>query len=341
MNGRCLAKLAAVLAVVLFTLGLAACQRQATDADGSGPARTPWGEPNLQGVWTYKTITPLQRPRELAGKEVLTDEEAANYEREENLRLNRDLVDPAKGGAIYPPESQGGVVPYNDFWYDRGTEVIASNRTSLIVDPPDGRLPPLTPEAQRIADATPPREDQRGRPFADSHEDRPLSERCLMMGNPVPMLSGAYNNNVQLFQTPGYVVLLNEMIHDIRIIPLDGRPPFPGHVRQWLGDSRGRWEGNALVVETTNFTDKRSFRGSSENMSLVERFTRVDADTIAYEFTVNDADTWTEPWTVGFPLTKIQEEIYEYACHEGNYGITGVLGGARTDDKASEQAVKQ
>ena len=327
MSDRLVVSMAAAVMVSLVPVTVAGQGATPTDL------RTAWGAPDLQGIWTYKTITPLERPAELAGKRVLTDEEAAAYEREENQRLNRDLIDPAKGGYIYAPESEGGVIPYNDFWYDRGTQVIETRQTSLIIDPADGRLPPLTPEAQRRADAAPPREDQRGRPHADSYVDRPLSERCLLMGNAAPMLSGAYNNNVQLFQAPGYVVLLNEMIHDTRIIPLDGRPHLPGHVRSWLGDSRGRWEGDALVVETKNFSGKRSFRGSSESMSLVERFTRVDADTVAYEFTVSDATTWTRPWTVGFPLSRMQGEIYEYACHEGNYSIAGVLGGARADEK--------
>ena len=327
MGDRFIVSVAAVTIVSLAPLTAA--------GQGSTPAefRTGWGDPDLQGAWTYKTITPLERPAELAGKPVLTDEEAAVFEREENQRLNRDLIDPAKGGYIYAPESEGGVVPYNDFWYDRGTEVIETRQTSLIVEPPDGRMPPLTPEAQRKADAAPPREDQRGRPRADSYVDRPLSERCLLMGNASPMLSGAYNNNVQVFQAPGYVVLLNEMIHDVRIIPLDGRPHLPGHIRSWLGDSRGRWEGDTLVVETKNFTGKRSFRGSSESMNVVERFTRVDADTVAYAFTINDAPTWTQPWTVEFPLSEMEDVLYEYACHEGNYSIAGVLGGAREDEK--------
>ena len=323
--------LAAAIVIVSLVPVWVAGQGGAPTADTAN-LRTGWGDPDLQGVWTYKTITPLERPAELADKRVLTDEEAAIFEREENQRLNRDLIDPTKGGYIYAPESEGGVIPYNDFWYDRGTEVIETRQTSLIVDPVDGLLPSLTPEAQRQADAAPPREDQRGRPRADSYVDRPLSERCLLMGNASPMLSGAYNNNVQVFQTPGYVVLLNEMIHDTRIIPLDGRPHLPGHVRSWLGDSRGHWEGDTLVVETTNFSEKRSFRGSSESMTLVERFRRIDADTVAYEFTVDDAPTWTRPWTVAFPLSRMQDEIYEYACHEGNYSIAGVLGGARADE---------
>ena len=331
MNDRVLASIAAV-AIVLLLPVTAAGQGGAPTASATD-FRTAWGDPDLQGTWTYKTITPLERPAELAGKQVLTDEEAAVFEREENQRLNRDLIDPAKGGYIYAPESEGGVIPYNDFWYDRGTQVIETRQTSLIVDPPDGQMPPLTPEAQRRAEAAPPREDQRGRPHADSYTDRPLSERCLLMGNASPMLSGGYNNNVQLFQAQGYVVLLNEMIHDIRIIHLDGRPHLPAHVRSWLGDSRGRWEGDTLVVETKNFSGKRSFRGSSESMNVVERFTRVDADTVAYAFTVDDPPTWTRPWTVELPLSSMEGEIYEYACHEGNYSIVGVLGGARADEK--------
>ena len=331
--------LAAVFAVWLAPVPVAG-QAPTAAAKTWTPPRTPDGRPDLEGNWTYKNITPLERPSELAGKQVLTDEEAESFEQAENRRQNRDLIDPAKGGAgIYPP---GGVVPYNEFWYDRGARMVGSKRTSLIVDPPDGRLPPLTPEAQKRAstrDTNPP-EDQLGRPLADSYETRPLSERCIMMGNPVPMLSGPYNNNVQLVQGPGHVAILNEMIHEQRIVPLDGRPHLPQNIRLWLGDSRGHWEGDTLVVETTNF-GKASFRGSSQNMHLVERFTRVSADTIDYQFTVDDAATWTRPWTAAFSLTKIPEQIYEYACQEGNYGIVGVLGGARADDKAAAKTGKK
>jgi hypothetical protein len=305
------------------------------------PPRTPDGQPDLQGTWNYATITPLERPRELAGKQVLTDEEAANFEVEQNRRENRDLIDPAKGGSVYPP---GGVVPYNEFWYDRGTKVIAAKRTSLIVDPSDGRIPPLTPEGQRRegAFAAGQRESQLGHPRADSFEDRSLTERCILGFNAgPPMLPSAYNNNVQLLQTPGYVVILNEMIHDARIIPLDGRPHLRQHIRQWMGDSRGRWEGHTLVVDTANFSRETSFRGSSANMHLVERFTRVDADTITYEFTVDDPTTWTRPWTAAVPMTKTQGQIYEYACHEGNYGMFGILTGARAEEKAAEEPARK
>ena len=297
------------------------------------PPRTPWGEPDLQGVWDYRTITPLERPGDLGEKAVLSDEEAASFEREENRRQNRDLIDPAKGGLNYPA---GGVVPYNEFWYDRGNSLVGSGRTSLVVDPPTGRLPRLTPEGQKIADASAAeqRETQAGRPRADSYQDRPLSERCLSFGGTVPMLPGAYNNNVQIVQTSGFVAILNEMIHEHRIVLLDGRPHLDQHVRQWLGDSRGHWEGNTLVVDTTNFSPKTDFRGSGAGLHVIERFTRVGPDTLQYEFTVYDPTMWTRPWTAMIPMKKSAERMYEYACHEGNHSIVGVLSGARLDEQA-------
>jgi hypothetical protein len=296
------------------------------------PPRTLDGQPDLQGVWDYRTITPLERPAALGEKEFFTAEEAANFEREENQRQNRDLIDPAKGGIQYPP---GGVIPYNEFWYDRGDTSTASRRTSLMVDPPDGRLPPRTPDGQKRADAraAAQREDQLGRPKADSYEDRPLPERCLLGFNSgPPMAPGAYNNNVQIFQTAGYVALLNEMVHDIRLVPMDGRPH--GNIRQWLGESRGRWDGDTLVVDTTNFHRGTSLAGSTATMHLVERFTRIDAGMLLYEFTVNDPSTWTKPWTAQLSMKKSQDQIYEYACHEGNYAMLNMLAGARTREKA-------
>src|SRR6266704_5626695 len=215
--------------------------------------RTPWGHPDLQGVWDYRTITPLERPRALSGKQFLTDDEAATFEREENRRQNRDLIDPEKGGLQYPP---GGVVPDNEFWYDRGNTVVGSRRTSLIVDPPDGLLPPLTPEGKKRAEAgaAEDRETPLGHPRADSYEDRPLSERCILSAGTLPILPGPYNNNIQVIQGAGYVTILNEMIHEHRIIPLDRRPHLAPNVRQWLGDSRGHWAGDTLVIDTTNFS---------------------------------------------------------------------------------------
>ena len=347
MSRRCFAVISTTITVVALAPVFAAAQSANTPA----PPRTPWGQPDLQGVWDFRTITSLERPSDLVGKQVLTDEEAANYEALENRRQNRDLVDPKKGGALYPPESEGGVVPYNEFWYDRGTTVVEDKRTSLIVDPPDGRLPPLRPgTAEQVGSAG---EDLPGhRPVryraggigADGPEDRGLGERCLLGFNSgPPMIPSAYNNNMQLFQTAAYVVILNEMVHDARIVPLDRRPHLPEDVRQWMGDARGHWDGDTLVVETTSFTDRTpSFNptitsgvGSGETLTLTERFRRVDADTLLYEYTVDDPATYTRPFTVGIPMRKSELPIFEYACHEGNYGMVGMLAGARAEEKAA------
>src|SRR5688572_361940 len=289
------------------------------------PPRTAWGEPELQGTWDFATITPLERPKELAGKDVLTSEEAAEFERRTLQQRNPDRRD---GGA----QADVGRA-YNEFWWDYGSKVVGTKRTSLIVDPPDGRVPPLAPEGQKRADA---RSVARQRP-AIGPEDRNLWERCIMGGNAgPPMVPGPYNNIVQVFQTPGYVVIFNEMINDARIVPLDGRPHLPKNIRQWRGDSRGRWEGNTLVVDTTNFGEETNFRGASAGLHLVERFTRVAADTLLYEFTVDDPRTWTKPWSVAIPMTKTEDQIFEYACHEGNYGMFNILAGARAEEKAAE-----
>ncbi len=289
------------------------------------PPRTPDGQPDLQGIWTNATITPLERPPELAGKPFLTEKEAAEYEKEVRQRSNTDRRN--------VPAEVDVSLAYNDAWYDRGTKVVGTRRTSLIVDPQDGRVPPLTPAAQkRIAEA---REHARQHP-ADGPEDRSLPERCLVWPTAgPPMLPSFYNNTYQIVQAPGYVAILVEMIHDVRIIPLDGRPHVPQNVREWLGDSRGHWEGNTLVVDTTNFTDKTRFRGATANMHLTERFTRIDADTILYRFTVDDPETFTKPWTAEVPLRKSQGPIFEYACHEGNYAMTDMLRGARADEEKS------
>ena len=314
-----------------------------------GPLRTAWGDPDLQGVWDFRTITPMERPAELAGKALLTAEEAAGFEARENRRQNRDLVDPEQGGAIYPPASEGGVVPYNEFWYDRGSALAAGGRTSLIVDPPDGRLPPLVPGAPRqgravsadVAGARPVR-FRSGGIGADGPEDRALGERCLLGFNAgPPVIPSAYNNTLQVLQTPDHVVILHEMIHDARIVPLDGRRHLPRSIRQWLGDSRGRWEGDTLVIETTNFTDKtasfnptiQSAAGTGATLHLVERLTRVDAGTLHYEFTVDDPHTFTRPFTGVIPMTTADGPLFEYACHEGNYGMFNLLAGARVQER--------
>ena len=292
------------------------------------PPRTPDGQPDLQGIWSFATITPLERPSELAGKQVLTDDEAA------------ELQEQAAQSRIDRAPREGDPGTYNQFWFDRGTKVVATKRTSLIVDPPDGRIPPLTPEAQQREAAR--AAVLRGRP--SSYEDRGLSERCIVRPwSGPPITPGNYNNNVQLFQAPGYVVIFLEQNHDARIVPLDGRPHLGQRIRQFLGNSRGRWEGNTLVVDTTNFTDhvgKSNFRGSGGNMHLVERFTRTDADTLNYEFTVDDPTSFTKPWTAVLPMTKSQGEIYEYACHEGNYTIANILHAARAEDRAAAEEVK-
>jgi hypothetical protein len=301
--------------------------------------RTADGQPDLQGVWDFRTITPMERPVALGTKEFFTEEEAAIWERDENRRQDRDQIDPETGGLQYP---RGGVVPYNEFWYDRGNKVVGTKRTSLIVDPPNGRLPEMTPDGKKRADlrAAEQRETQLGRPHADSWEDRPLQERCIVGLNAgPPMHPGAYNNNFQLFQTPQYVVILNEMVHDTRVVPLDGRPH--GHIRQWKGDSRGHWEGNTLVVDTINFKRETSLPNSSANIHLVERFTRTDPNTLLYEFTVEDPTTWTRPWTAVVPMRKSEDLVYEYACHEGNYAMASILAGARAAEKAAEEAAKK
>ena len=282
------------------------------------------GHPDLQGVWNFSTITPLERPAEFDGKEFLTDEEARQYEARIALRSNRDNREPSAEADV------SGA--YNEFWWDRGVHAARVNgrtRTSLIVVPADGHLPALTPEGQTRAAA---RAEARRLHPADGPEDRSLGERCLLFNAGPPMLSGPYNNYVQILQNSGYVVIYNEMIHDTRIVPLDGRPHQPSAIRRLLGDSRGRWEGNTLVVETTNFSEKTTVRGSGDGLRLVERFTRADAGTLLYEFTVDDPASFVKPWTAILPMAKTNDQIYEYACHEGNYAMTGILRGARAGD---------
>ena len=326
--------LTAVAIVGLMPVSVAGQDRSAASDGWTAPA-TPWGDPDLQGIWDFRTITPMERPAELAGKAILTAEEAADFEARENRRLNRDLVDPEKGGAIYPPESEGGVVPYNEFWYDRGNALVEDRRTSLIVDPPDGRIPPLTAAA---AERTAARSAYLRDHPADSWHDRSLGDRCILGFNAgPPMVPSAYNNNVQLLQTPDHVVILNEMVHNARIVPLDGRPH--GTVRQWVGDSRAHWEDNTLVVETRGFGDLVGFRGgATANLRVVERFTLVGADSLSYEFTLEDPETWTRPWTALVPMKRTPGPMFEYACHEGNYAMDGILGGARAEERAAAEA---
>ena len=296
------------------------------------PATTPDGQWDLEGVWDFSTITPLERPDALGDKTTFTDAEALAFERDENLRQNRDLIDPKKGGGQYLP---GSVIPYNEFWYERGNKIIGSRRTSLIVDPPDGRIPPLTAAAKQRLDAQAAiaREEQLGRVRADSPQERSLADRCILGFNAgPPMTPGAYNNHVQISQSPGYVTLVVEMVHDARIVPVDGRAHLPSRLRQYKGDSRGHWQDHTLVIDTTNFLRETSFRGSSANLHLTERLTRIDAETLIYEFTVSDPQTWTKPWTAAVPMKKVDLPIYEYACHEGNYAMRNILSGARAQE---------
>jgi hypothetical protein len=295
--------------------------------------RTSWGQPDLQGVWSSATVTPLERPKELAGKEMLTDAEAAEYAKRITEQRNVDLQ--------RTPGNRDVTGAYNDHWYDRGTRVVATNRTSLVVDPGDGRIPALTPEGQsRAARAIPQSGIQEFR-VVDSWLDRGIWERCITRGLPDVMLPTAYNNNYRVFQTPDYVAILSEMIHDARIIPLDGRPHLAASVRQWMGDSRGHWEGDVLVVDTTNFSTKTTYRGSSERLHLVERFRRIDNDTLLYQVTIDDPTTYTRPWTIELPASKLNENIYEYACHEGNYGMTNLLSASRAAEKEAAEAANQ
>ena len=317
---------------------------RARQTDTQTIPRTPDGRPDLQGMWTNVTITRLERPAELGNKLVLSDAEASAYEKGFLKTNDKDRRD---GGSRADVERA-----YNAFFWDSGTELARVNgqkRTSLIVDPPDGRMPALTAEAQkRIPSPRPawgsavvgPDDPENAPPFGlyDNPEERPLAERCLLAfgsSSGPPMLPIAYNNHYQIVQTPGYVMILVEMVHDVRMIPTDGRAH--GTTRRWLGDSVGRWEGDTFVVDTINFKPQVSFRGSSENLHVIERFTRTGANTILYTFTIDDPTTWTRQWTGEIPLRATDERMYEYACHEANYGLEGVLRGARAQEKRAAE----
>ena len=312
----------------------------AVPANGQAPPRTPWGAPDLQGVWDFRTITPMERPRDLADQEFLTAEEAASRNQAAEARAvdlasrpsRRTQVDPS--GNVDRGED-GAPGSYNNFWFDRGLSVISTNRTSLVTDPPDGRIPPLTPDAQGRRDAL-----AEARKDTGPHEPTPggwvedlglngLQARCITGFNSgPPMTPGGYNNNMQLFQTPDTVVIFNEMNHNTRVIPLGGG----SHVdlRLWAGDSRGRWVDDTLVVETKNFLRETSFMrgGSTGDLELVERFTRQSDHVLLYEVTVNDPTTWTRPWTYEVPMLRNPAPVFEYACHEGNYSMAVILAGA-------------
>jgi len=292
------------------------------------PPRTPDGQPDIQGVWNFSTITPMERPANLG--EFFTDQEIAERQRQATVAATTDQRSPDAAKDVQ--------TAYDDsVWWERGTRVMASKRTSLLVDPPDGQLPPLTPgaEAREAARA-------KARQHPAGPEDFELKDRCIVGFNQgPPMLPNAYNNNVQLVQSRDHVVIVNEMVHDARMVPLDGRPHIGAAIRQMVGDSRGQWDGNTLVVDTTNFTDEGlglfkggwGFRGTGDrNLHVIERFTRLDTDVLRYEARVDDPTTYTKPWTVSLLMTRSPDKIYEYACHEGNFSIANMLSAERATE---------
>jgi hypothetical protein len=292
------------------------------------PARTSWGDPDIQGIWNNVTATPLERPKELGEKSLLSDTEAQEYEQQVADRRAKAEARPHTGYAA-------------SIWFETSGS-LSQNRTSLLVDPAGGRLPALTTDAQKAADK---QAERRKTSPADGWEDRGPYERCITRGLPGSMMPGFYNHNYQILQTPGYVAIVVEMIHDARIIPMDGRAHVNSSLGQWLGDSRGRWEGNTLVVETTGLrsVDLRNAAvfGTSDKGKVIERFTRVGPDAMSYTITVEDPTTFTQTWTASIPMTKVEGPLYEYACHEGNYGLPNILSGHRQEERDKEVAAAQ
>ena len=319
---------AAATVAALLIAGPVSSQQVKPSAKSFTPPRTPDGQPDMQGIWSNAILTPLERPADLKDKAFFTKEEASAYVKRTIEQNNKDKRD---GSGTDADVARA----YNDFWWDRGTGIAKTLRTSLIVDPPDGRIPALTPLAQKRAEQV--KEARRLHP-ADGPEDRPVGERCILLNSAgPPMMPSAYNNNYLVVQTAQTFVILNEMVHDARVIPLDGRPHVPQNIRLWMGDSRGHWDGNTLVVDTTNFTGQTPFRGSGPNLHLTERFTRMDAETLLYEFTVDDPESFARPWTAAIPSVRTTGPILEYACNEGNYGMTGLLSAARAEEKKSSK----
>ena len=318
---------------VIFVASIAAVLAAAVPAGAQDSLRTAWGDPNLGGVWDFRTITPLERPEEFADREFLTAEEAARAE-QEVVDRNQDLLEReaerTEAADQVDRRSDGSPGFYNNFWLDRGTRTIGTLRTSLVIDPPNGQVPELSPEGQERADA---RRAYREEHPADTYVDRSTSDRCLLGSTAgPPSTPGGYNQNMQVFQTPDHVALVTEMVHTHRIVPLDDRPALNEDMRQWSGSSRGYWDGDTLVIETRHFNNARRWRGTTGNMTLVERLTRLDEDTLEYEYTVTDPETWVSPWTASIPMRLADEPMYEYACHEGNYSMEGILAGARADE---------
>jgi hypothetical protein len=282
--------------------------------------RTPWGDPDLMGVWDYKTITPLERPQNMAGRALLTDEEVTRLEGAAAKNLDQPPDENTPVGLVHAP-----------YMTDRGRKVLDDRRTSLIIEPADGKVPPLTPEAQ--ARSAMRRGGRDG--GADGPESRSTAERCITYGFPSAILPTLYNNNIRILQGPGYVAITHEMIHETRIVPLDGRPALGTKIHEWFGDARGHWEGDTLVVEMRNFSDKTSYRGSGATLHTVERFTRVGKDSLNFQLTIDDPQTFVRPWTAALPMRTSEGPIYEYACHEANVGLYDILEVARDEEKAA------
>jgi hypothetical protein len=349
MHFRSLTVLGTVAVVLWMVQGQATAQ--SLNAKPAKTATQPWtpprtvdGQPDLQGVWANNTATPLERPKMLEGRAFLTEEEVAALKQKAAQLFDNGNSDAAFGDTVFESvlanvkgtksgfkSTDGGTGDYSSVW------TVArdwDNRTSLITDPSDGRLPPMTPQAtekQRAMFAA-----TRGRPSGP--EDRSLSERCITFGS--PQLVAGYQSYYQIVQTPNSVAILTEMIHDARVIPMDGRPHLPPNIQTWMGDARGHWEGDTLVVDSTNFRPGVFRNVSTEKLHVVERFTRTGPDTLQWQLTIDDPGAWTKPWTAMIPLRPSKKAVYEYACHEGNYGLESILAGARREDKAAEETSK-
>ena len=320
----------AATAAILAMASSAAAQRDSVN--------TPWGDPDLQGVWDFRTITPFERPEDLGDRAFLTAEEVASLESDvvdRNRRLLDRPAERASAGGNVDSRTDGTPGFYNNFWLDTGLRTVGTRRTSLLIDPQNGRVPALTPLGRERA--------ERQYPF-DSYTDLDAGDRCILGLNAgPPIVPAAYNQNLLLLQTPDEVVLLTEMVHTVRVVPLREHPRLDDRILQWSGDARGYWDGDTLVVETRNFVDGRRWTtsnpmgalGNTSDLRLVERFTRADADTLEYEFTVHDPAIWTASWTASVPMRRSDEPLYEYACHEGNYSVPNILAGERALEAAA------
>ena len=336
-----------VIAVIVLLAPASAPGQTLSPVAKTAPAHKAWtaprttdGQPDLQGVWTNNTVTPLERPKELAGKEFYTEAEMQTLAKHERERLDQveDEGQPAANhSGVEGAPADDVHYDFSQFGLDRGQAKLAWNRRTSIIVGPEGTIPPLTSDARkRLAER---KAKAKGHEF-DGPENFSLGARCIARPNVAPLLPSAYNSNLQIVQGAGYVALETEMIHDVRIIPTDGRPHIPKTIHQWYGDSVGHWEGNTLVIDTTNFTDLSPFPGA-QNLHMIERLTRADEDTILYQFTVEDPGMWAKPWSGELPITRIDGQLYEYACHEANYPLANTLRGARVaEEQVAKKAVK-